>query len=297
MPAQLVNERQVEPWVLVAALGEPELADRTERTRLARGPVVGHDDDDGVVAFAQVVEGGEDPADLRVRVGQEPRVDLHHPRHHPALVRVHGVPVRDVLRRCGQLRAGRNDAQLDLTFEGRPPPLVPTCVELAGVRVAPLGCDVVGCMPCPHAHPDEERPVVLVASQLADPGDGLVGQVLAQVVPLGRRAGRVDVGVVAHQLRGPVVRIAAEEPVVVLETLAERPVLERSARGTLVAWRQVPLADRERRVPLRPHDLGERAGLGGNARRVAREGHRQVRQHADPDAVVVAASQQAGTGG
>ena len=297
VPAELVDEGEVELGVLVAALGEAELADRAVRPGLTRRTVVGHDDDHGVVALAQLVERRQDPAELRVRVGQEPGVDLHHAGSDPALVGVHVVPVGHVRRWCGQLGAGCDDAKRDLAFQRRAAPLVPAGVELAGVGVAPLGGDVVGRVAGAHAEPDQERPLGLVAPQLAHTGDGLVGQVLAQVVALVGGAGRVDVGVVADQLGRPVVRVAAEEPVVVLEALAERPVLERPRRRALVAWGQVPLADGERRVALRPQDLCERARLVGDARRVAREGHRQVGQHADTDAVVVAPGQQARPGG
>ena len=189
---------------------------------------------------------------------------------------------------------GRDDAERHLAFQGRPAPLVPTGVEASGVGVAPLGGHMVGSVARTQAEPDQERSVGLVAAQLAHPGDRLVGQILTQVVALVGRAGRVDVGVVADQLRRPMVGVAAEEPVVALEALAQRPVLERTRRGALVAWGEVPLADREGGVALVAQDLGERAGLVGDAGRVAGEVHRQVGQHADADAVVVATGEQAG---
>ena len=112
----------------------------------------------------------------------------------------------------------------------RPAPRVPALVELAPVGVAPLGGHVVGSVGRAEREPHQERTLGLVASQLAHPGDRLVGEVLAQVVALVGGTGRVDVGVVADQLGRPVVGVAAEEPVVVLEALAERPVLERARR-------------------------------------------------------------------
>jgi hypothetical protein len=100
-------------------------------------------------------------------------------------------------------------------------------VELAPVPVAPLGGDVVGGVGCAEGEPQQERSVWLVATQIAEPGYRLVRQVLAQVVALLWGAGRIDVTVVPDQFRGPLVGVAAQESVGVLEALAERPVPER----------------------------------------------------------------------
>jgi hypothetical protein len=60
--------------------------------------------------------------------------------------------------------------------------------------------------------------------------DGLVGQILAEVVPLFGSARRLDVVVVADQVRCPVVGVTLEEPVVPLEADARAARCRRDRR-------------------------------------------------------------------
>ncbi len=267
------------------------------RPGFTRRAVVRQEDHDGVVAFAELVERTQHTGELSIGVGEEACVDLHHASGHPPLVVVHSVPVGNVGGGRRQLGAGFDDPEGDLALQRGPAPLLPAGVEASPVGVAPLRGDVVRGVAGAQGEPYQEGPLGLVAAQLAHPGDRLVRQVLTQVVAVVRGARWVDVGVVADQLGGPVVGVPAEKPVVVLEPLAERPVLERARRGPLVAGGQVPLPDREGRVALCTQDLGEGAGLVGDACRVAGEVHRKVGEHADADAVVVATREQAGAGG
>ena len=122
--------------------------------------------------------------------------------------------------------------------------------------------------------------------------DGLVGQVLAQVVALLGPARRLDVVVVADQVRGPVVGVALEEPVVALEPEAERPGVEGPGGRALPARREVPLADGQRRVPGVAQEAGEGGGRLGQPGVVAGEAERDVGQEAHPDGVVVASREE-----
>ncbi len=128
------------------------------------------------------------------------------------------------------------------------------------------------------------RPLLLVLHH----ADGLVGQVLAQVVALLGPPGRLDVVVVADEVRGPVVGVALQEAVVALEAEAERPGVEGPGGRALPAWGEVPLADGHRRVAGVAQQPGERGGRLGQAGVVAGEGQRDVGQEAHPDGVVVA---------
>lgn len=55
-------------------------------------PVVGHDDDERVVQPSEVVQEVQQPADLRVGVGEEARVHLVHAGEHPPLAGAERVP-------------------------------------------------------------------------------------------------------------------------------------------------------------------------------------------------------------
>ncbi len=124
-------------------------------------------------------------------------------------------------------------------------------------------------------------------------GDGVVGQVRIEVVALLRGGRGLHVGVVTDQVRCPLVGLAVEEPVVAIETLTERPHLERPDIA-LVPGGQVPLADAEGRVPLLTQDVRCGGGVLRELTAVRGEVRGQVREHPHADAMVVATRQQAG---
>ena len=101
--------------------------------------------------------------------------------------------------------------------------------------------------------------------------DGLVGQVLAQVVAVLGPARRLDVVVVVDQIGGPLVGLALQEAVVALEARGQRPAgrtgpaAERSPRGA-----QVPLADGQGGVAGVAQHPGQRGGRLGDAARCSR---------------------------
>src|SRR4029450_2298410 len=102
------------------------------------------------------------------------------------------------------------------------------------------------------AEPTPGRGLLLVL----DDADRPVGQVLGQVVALGRRARGVDEAVSGHQVGRPLVGVAAEEPVDPLEAEPQRPAVERARGALLPAGREVPLADGERAVARVAQDAG-----------------------------------------
>ncbi len=190
--------------------------------------------------------------------------------------------------RCREHRALGHDAGRHLPREELVPPGVPSLVEHAPVRVDPLRGDVVGCVHRPEGEVQEERLARCAVLLVLDHADGLVGQVLAQVVPVLGPTRRLDVVVVTDQVRCPVVGVALEEAVVALEAEAERPGVEGPGGRALPARRQVPLADGQGGVP----GVAQQAREGGGGLRqagvVTGEGERDVGQESHPDGVVVA---------
>ena len=201
------------------------------------------------------------------------------------------------LGRAVEGRALGDDPGLELPREHLVAPPLPTAVERAEVRLDPLGGDVVRRVHRAQCEVQEERPVGRGLLLLVDVADRVVGEVLGEVVALGRGARRVDVVVVAHEVRRPVVGVALQEPVVALEPEAERPPVERPGQRALATRHQVPLADRQRVVPRVAQHPGERSRRLRHAAGVAGERHRQVGQEAHPDGVVVAPRHQARTRG
>ena len=138
--------------------------------------------------------------------------------------------------------------------------------------------------------------VRLHVAQVGDELDRPIGQIGAEVVAVGRRAGRRDPVVVVGEGRLELVGLAAEEAVEALEAAPERPRRPRRPEVEVLVGREVPLAHGVGRVAVRNGELGEHPGRSGDPAVVAGEPGCQVGDPADADAVVVAAGQQAGAG-
>ena len=128
---------------------------------------------------------------------------------------------------------------------------------------------------------------------LARPGDRLVGQVLGQVVALGRRLRRLDRRRALVERRIPLVVLAADEAVEVLEAAAAgRPRVERARRARLPDRHLVALAELRGRVAIELERQRERRLGVGQHRAVAGRGGRDLGDAAHADRVVVAAGEQ-----
>jgi hypothetical protein len=131
-------------------------------------------------------------------------------------------------------RIGGDDAQLFLPLERDLALLVPAVRELAFVPVDPLLRDVMRRVRGAGREVDEERLVGQQRFLLARPGNRLVGQVFGQVVPLGRCLRRLDRRRAFVQGRVPLVVLATDEAIEVLEAApASRPRVERTCRARL----------------------------------------------------------------
>ncbi len=211
-------------------LGRLQRAGAVERDQLVEAAVhaalgaraVVADDvvDERVLEHAEVVERVDQPPDVVVGVLQEAGVDLHLARQHGLEVIRDLVPGGDLLGPGGQLRVGRDHAELLLAGERLLAQPVPALVERALVLRRPLRRDVVRRVRRAGREVDEERLVGHQRLLLADPLDRPVGHVLGEVVallrgPVGldRRRPLIDRGVV-------LVRLTADEAVEVLEAAA-----------------------------------------------------------------------------
>ncbi len=119
--------------------------------------------------------------------------------------------------------------------------------------------------------PGQPRHIGPVGDVIGDEADRLVDQVRGQMIAVGVGAGRIDMGVVAHQLRRVLVGLGIHEAVEAVEAAAERPAVERPGGAALGQRRDVPLADHVVAIAVRPQHFRQRAGLVARSCRDSRD--------------------------
>ena len=259
--AEVVEGGEVLLEVVGHVVEELVLVHRAVRSALGAGPVVGDDHDDGVVQLAQVVQEVQHPSDLVVGVLEESGEDLHHPGVELALVVRQVGPLLHVGVVAGQLGVLGDDAEFLLTGEHLFAVGVPAVVELARVLVGPFLGHLVGGVVGAGGEVQEEGLVRCHLLEVGDELDGLVGQVDRQVIALVGRLRRLDLMVVEDEVGIVLVGVTAEEPVVAVESAAQRPAVVRACGADLFGGGQMPLADAERRVAVGEQHLGQEAVL------------------------------------
>ncbi len=246
------------------------------------------------VQFGQCID---DPADVVVGVLQETGVNLHLAGQHRLHLLGHLVPGRDALAACGEVRVGRDHAELLLPRERLLPQPVPALVEPAPVLVGPLGRHVVRRVRGSRSEVHEERLVRHQGLLLLDVADGLVGEVLGQVITLLGCFGRLDRDRALVQRRVVLVGLAADEAVEVLEAAAgARPVVERTHRARLPHRHLMALAELGGRVAIEPQCLRQCRARVGAQGGLTRRGGGHLGDATHVHGVVVATGQQRGPG-
>ena len=262
---------------------------------LGRRAVVADDVvDQRVVEDAELLQAVEQPADVVVGVLHEAGVDFHLAAQDRLEVLRHLVPRRDFLVARGELAVRRDDAELLLPGEGLLAQLVP-----ALRRTCPCTC-----RPTPWARGAargwrraRSRRRTACRARAPSAGaiqfDGLVGHVLHEVVALFGRLLRLDRRGALVERRIPLVGLAADEAVEVLEAAAARgPGVERPDRARLPHRHFVALAELRRVVAVELERLGQRRHGVGQHRAVARRAGGDLGDAAHAGGVVVAAGQQ-----
>ena len=192
-----------------------------------------------------------------------------------------------------ELTVLRDHAQLLLTGEDLFTQLVPALVELALVLVGPLLRHVVWRVRRAGREVDEERLVGRETFLLSDPPNRLVGHVLHQVVAFLRRLLWFDRRGPLVERWIPLVGLAADETVEVLEAAAAgRPGIERSGRARFPDRHFVALAELRGGVAIQLERPRERRHRVGQHRAVARRACRNLGDATHAHGVMVAAGQQ-----
>ena len=148
----------------------------------------------------------------------------------------------------------RNPDRLLAREPFRPHRVPPGVVPAAMARHVVRG-DVIGKVTGTERQVQEERHVGGGHDVVPDEVDGLIDQVLRQVITAGLV--RIDGMAVAEQFRVPVVRRRAEKAVPVIETAPRRPLVERTRRVPPRHRRQVPLSDGITAVTARVQEFGQ----------------------------------------
>ena len=260
------------------------------------GAVVAEDvDHHRVVGNTLAVQFVEDAVDLDVDVFEEAGEHLHEaPLEGPLLLgdvrpALHGVRARRQLGVGGYPPGGLLPGE-DPFAVG-----VPAVVEGALILIGPFPGDVVGSVGGSGGPIHEERSVGCVGPMPAQPGDGVVGKVLGEVVVLPfRRFDRIEILI---QPGLPLRGFAGDEPVEVVEAVPGGPTVEGPHGGRLGGGRVVPFAERRGAVAVMLQDFGDGGGVLADDPGIAVPVHRPFGDRARMHAVVIAPGQQRRPGG
>ena len=199
--------------------------------------------------------------------------------------------------RCRQLGIRRDHAELLLASDGPLAQGVPAVIECTLVPGGPFRPDMVRGVRGARRPVHEERLVGHERFLLADPVDRAIGHVLGEVVALVGRPIGLDRHGVLIDGRGVLVRLATDEAVEMLEPVAGRwPAIERPHRTGLPDRHLVAFAEMRGGVAVELQDLGERRLVPRPERAVAGGRRGDLRDAAHAHAVVVAPTQQRGSG-
>ncbi len=261
---ELVQSGQVLFQRALYVVEEQRFVNHAGRTAFGAGAVVGEHHNEGVVQFAEVPEELQQAPDVVIGVCEKSGEDFHHTGIELLLLRRAILPRLDIRVMAGQFRILRDNAEFLLLLEDLLSIGFPAVVKLAFVLVGPFLRHVMRRVHGPGAEVHEERLVGRHLLGVGDEADGLVDEILRQMVSfLGRLFG-LDTMIVIDQLRVILVRLAAQEAVVALEAATQRPAIIRTRRRDLVGRCQVPLADRIRVVAVLQQHLREKTVLERN---------------------------------
>ena len=261
---------------------------------LGGGAVIADDVvDERVVEEVQLLQHLNDAPDVVVGVFHVTRIDLHlSGQHGPECFR-RRVPSRDFFIAGGELAVGWNDAELFLSGKGFLAQLVVALVELALVFISPFLGHVMRRVGGAGGKVNEERLVGRERLLLPDPFEGLVGHVGHEMVTLLGRLLVLHRRGAFEERRIPLIRLATDEAVEVLEAAAARgPGVEGAGRTGLPDRDFVALAELRGGVAIQFQRLRQRRHGVGPHRAVARRAGGNLGDSAHAGGVVVTPGEQ-----
>ena len=282
-----------------AVVGGQLIEGAFERALGARAVVADNVDDQRVVELALVLHFLDDAADFMVGVGGIGGEHFGLARVKRLLDQRERVPSRQLRAAISvltvgpgrKLRLGRDDAEPLLVGENLLAQLFPAHVELAVELVDPFLRRLVRRMAAARHIIEEERLVGRGGVELPHVMDGVVREIGGEVVT-GLADPRINRARVAVEIGRPLVGLAAEEAIKVLEAQSDRPLVEGPGRAVLVGRNVVVLAEPGCRVAVVAKNPADRGVLRTDDGIVARIAGRQFADHAIADLVMVAPGDQ-----
>ena len=283
------------------AIEERDFAEGAQRPTFTAGAVVAVlVDDQRVVQPAEILEGLKHAAGLVIVVGHVRGEHLN--LADEELLRLGGelVPGREEIVRPGcKLKALGNHTELLLVLKDGFAQLFVAVVEQVHRVdfVHPLLLRMMRRMGSAGHVIEEERLVGIGLVDAVHPIDSVVGH-RGNQVPFTRRLAceRIDLRGVAEQVRPPLVGIAADETVEIIETHAVRPLGERPGLAGLVGRGVVILAEPRRRIAIVAQDAAYGGIVHADDTVVAGVAGGLFGYHAETDRVVIAPGEGCGPG-
>jgi hypothetical protein len=289
--APLVDQRDQVLDLLGHAVEVGHLVVHADEAAFGAGAVVAGDvDEQRVVEFADLLERFLEATDLVVGVLEEPREHLGLAGEQTALVGRQRVPGLEVLGPLTEARVRGDEAKLLLALDRFGAHGVPALVELALVLVGPLLRHVVRCVDRAGRVIDEEWLVRCHRLLGLDPVDRLVGHVDREVIVLHLR--RLDLDDAVVDERVPLVGLAADEAVELVEALVRGPTVERPRDAGFPGCGLVPFAEGAGAVAVQPQHFRQRRNAVRNLLGVAGVRRRGLHDRTGVHSVVVAAGLQ-----
>src|SRR6516165_10771567 len=219
-----------------------QLADRAVLAFRRRSVIAPDVQDQRVVTVAEPVHLVDEPADLSIDVLRVAGRNLHQTALKRLLAFGDAVPRGKRRISWRELRVLRYPALCLGTCEHPLSIQIPAVVEFALILVRPLLHNVMWAVNSAARPVHEERLVLPERLVTAKPADGIIGQVLRQVIALFGSLGRMHDGRVAYEVRFVLRGLASEEAVEVFKAVAGRPIFEGAGGGGLLGGCVVPLA-------------------------------------------------------
>jgi len=278
------------------------LVDRAARAAFTRSAVVRAIEDDRVVELFALFEVVDEPAHLHIRVLGKSGVDLGHAREQLLLVRIERVPgTNGVARICNLLRKRIDRGELrilrqeSLRDHARKNPLTISLVAVVKLTLVLvdvfLRC-VVRRMVRAGTEPHEPRLRRIAGLLVANHLQRLIDEILGEVITLFRTIGLVDEFVVFDEVRIPLVSFAADEAVVTVETLLQRPFAAAGAGSDILFRHVVIFAEPERAPAGLLQNLADRRALRRKPATPTGESLRRFRNARTSIEMVIAAGQE-----
>ena len=270
----------------------PHRIDEAERSALLARAIVGHDDDERVVAHACGLEERDQPRQMPVGMIEhagEGRLQAGEDALLVSAVLVpclHAVVARRHFGVCGHQSHRLLPRQPLLALD------VPTMRKRRVVAHDDVRWRLVRRVAGAERDPGQPRQIGPVGDVIADEADRLVDEVGGQVIAVGISPRRIDVRVAGDELRRILIGLGIEEAVEAIEAAAERPAVERAGGAAFGQRRHMPFADHVVAIGVRAQHLGDGAGLARDLAAIAGIAGIEIGEAADADRMMVAPGEQ-----